>query len=366
LETTECPGDDKTYTTGACPGSYESPNGSSGKLHLAWTVPFAPGKVVAVARDATGKVVARDEVDTAGAPDALKLTPDKTVLRADGKALSYVTVHVVDEHGIEVPDADNTIHVSVRGPGSFAGADNGKQDDAEGYKSPTHDAFNGKLLAIVQAGTRPGPITITASADGLHGAAITLRASDRPRGDGPRADSVRLSRSHRAFGPRVASTAPAADASFSGGVFSDGGSDFGTSSTLPTAMLDGNPATFWSNRYSKGATQTLPEITNSHPSDWVSVSWGAPQRVDQIQALFVVDANDQLPTTITVSYWDGSSWKPVSDQSIAFAGSSGAPSSITFDPVATTKLKLDMTSASPGDPMTGNLAIAELRIPGVT
>ena len=98
----------------------------------------------------------------------------------------------------------------------------------------------------------------------------------------------------------------------------------------------------------------------------MSVGWGAPRQVDQIQPLFVVDANDQLPATVTVSYWDGSSWKPVSNQNTAFAGSSGAPSSITFHPVTTTKLKLDMTSASPNDPVTGNLAIAELRIPGVT
>ena len=367
LETSECTGDDNTYTSGACPGSYESPNGSSGKLHVGWTVPFAPGKLVAVAKDATGKVVARDEVDTAGVPDALKLTPDKTVLRADGKSLSYVTVHVVDAHGVEVPDADNPIHIAVRGAGSFAGADNGKQDDAEGYKSPTHDAFNGKLLSIVQAGSKPGSITITASADGLHGAAMTLQTGDRAgRGHGPRARSILLPRSHRALTPRVASNAPTADASFSGGVFSDGGSDFGTSSTLPAAMLDGNTATFWSNRYSKGATQTLPQITNSHPRDWVSVGWGAPRQVDQIQPLFLVDANDQLPATVTVSYWDGSSWKPVSNQNTAFAHSSGTPSSITFEPVTTTKLKLDMTSASPNDPVTGNLAIAELRIPGVT
>jgi beta-galactosidase len=67
LETTECSNDDKTYTGGACPGSYQSPNGSSGKLHLTWNVPFAPGKLVAVARDADGKQVARDELDTAGA-----------------------------------------------------------------------------------------------------------------------------------------------------------------------------------------------------------------------------------------------------------------------------------------------------------
>ena len=59
LETAECPGDDKNYTGGACPGSYQSPNGSSGKLHLTWNVPFQPGRLVAVAKDARGHTVAR-------------------------------------------------------------------------------------------------------------------------------------------------------------------------------------------------------------------------------------------------------------------------------------------------------------------
>ncbi len=57
---------------------------------------------------------------------------DRTVLSDDGKSLSYVTVHVVDARGVEVPDADNPIVTSVTGAGTFAGADNGKQDDAEG------------------------------------------------------------------------------------------------------------------------------------------------------------------------------------------------------------------------------------------
>lgn len=43
LETTEASGDDMTVTSGRFPGSYTSPNGSAGKLHLAWTVPFQPG-----------------------------------------------------------------------------------------------------------------------------------------------------------------------------------------------------------------------------------------------------------------------------------------------------------------------------------
>jgi beta-galactosidase len=64
LETTEPTGDDKNYPS----GSYTSPNGSTGKLHLTWHVPFQPGQLVAVARADDGSAIARDEVDTAGAP----------------------------------------------------------------------------------------------------------------------------------------------------------------------------------------------------------------------------------------------------------------------------------------------------------
>ena len=81
------------------PGSYTSPNGSAGKLHLSWDVPFAPGKLVAVARR-DGREVARDEVDTAGAPAAVRLTPDKRAIAADGRSLSYVTADVVDANGV--------------------------------------------------------------------------------------------------------------------------------------------------------------------------------------------------------------------------------------------------------------------------
>ena len=363
FETSECPGDDKAYTDGACPGSYESPNGSSGKLRLAWSVPFQPGRLVAVARDASGRVVARDEVDTAGAPDGLRLTTDRTRLLADGKSLAYMTVHVVDAHGVQVPDADNTVHVSVGGAGTFQGADNGKEDDAEGYKSTTHDAFNGLMLAIVQAGTRPGPIDVSVTSPGLRGAIMTLHSSRSLHGPAPRAASTQLSRSPAT--PPPTSAAPTADASFTGGVFPGFGSDFGVSTTLPATMLDGNPSTYWSNRYSKVATQTLNGVTNARPGDWVSVTWAPAKQVNSLQAQFILDANDELPASATVSYWNGSAWVPVSNQQVAFATGSNAPSTITFDPVMTTALKLEMTSAAPYDPVTGNLAISELRIPGV-
>jgi beta-galactosidase len=363
LETSECPGDDKNYTGGACPGSYESPNGSSGKLHLTWSVPFQPGRLVAVARDASGHTVARDEVDTAGHPDALSLTTDKTSLLDDGKSLAYLTVHVLDAHGVQVPDADDPIHVSVSGAGTFAGADNGKEDDAEGYKSPTHDAFNGLMLAIAQASTRPGPIDVRVTSPGLRGAEITLVSSAQPSSDGPGATERQLPASPAALAP--SSLPPTADASFSGGVFPGFGSDFGVSTTLPATMLDGDPSTFWSNRYSKVQTQTLNAVTNAHPEDWVSVSWGPAKQVSSLRPSFITDANDELPASATVYYLSGQDWVPVSGQHVSYAAASNTPSTITFDPVSTTALKLDMTSQAPYDPTTGNLAISELRIPGV-
>jgi beta-galactosidase len=364
LETSECPGDDKNYAGGACPGSYQSPNGSSGKLHLTWNVPFRSGRLVAVAKDASGHTVARDQVGTAGRPDAIRLTTDKTSLLADGKSLSYITVHVLDAHGVQVPDADNTMHVSVSGAGRFAGADNGKEDDAEGYKSTAHDAFNGLMLAIVQADTRPGPVHVTVTSPGLRGAAITLRTKRHPH-PGNGATQRQLTRSPDT--PPSSSLAPTADASFTGGVFAAFGSDFGVSTTLPATMLDGDPATFWSNRYNKWATQTLNTVTNARPEDWVTVTWAPTRRVSEIDPSFITDANDELPASLTVYYRNANNdWVPVGGQHVTFAGASNTPSTITFNTVTTTSLKLDMSSAAPYDPTTGNLAISELKIPGVT
>jgi beta-galactosidase len=505
LETSECTGDDKTFTGGACPGSYQSPNGSSGKLELVWNVPFAPGRLVAVARDASGRVVARDEQDTAGRPYALTVTPDKTVLRPDGKSLSYLTVRVVDRNGVEVPDADNSLVTSVTGAGTFAGADNGKEDDAEGYTSPRHDAFNGQELSIVQSTTHPGPITVRVASHGLLPATTTLwsqnpghagatavlpayvrtlrgTAASLPgtvevvngdgstsmasvnwsgRGPGARARPGVYTVTGTVHGTRVPAraivtvagvawvqsphalvpvgmtpTPPAvtkvvftdgvtqdlrvhwphiparrvaqpgrfsvrgrvdgiavparllvtvtrhvttgqnlalasgpeqatADASFSGGAFNGDASDFGTSTTVPAALLDGNTTSGgWSNRYEKGPTQTLNAVTNARAGDWVSVSWPKAQTFGELRPYFTVDANNQLPATVQVSYWNGLGWVPVRHQHVQFAGGSDQPSWLTFDPVSTTQVRLDMTSSSPGSPTTGNLTISELEVIG--
>jgi beta-galactosidase len=350
LETTEPTGDDKTVTSGPFPGSYTSPNGSAGKLHLTWSVPFAPGRLVAVARR-DGREVARDEVDTAGAPAAVRLTPDKRSITADGRSLSYLTVDVVDADGVIVPEADNAISFRVTGAGRLVGLDNGREEDAENYKASTRQAFNGKALAIVESGDQPGPITVTATAPGLAAARATILASRAPGAHGAARHRAPAGRS--ATGSSAARDAPAsptADASYSG-----------APDTLPAAMLDGDPATAWSNFYRKDATALLPAFSLAHPREWVSVSWAAAHAVHGLRAAFTVDATHALPAGIGVSYWDGSRLVEVSDLRVEPATASGAPTTITFAPVSTTKLRLELTSAHP-KAADGFFAISELQV----
>jgi beta-galactosidase len=345
LETTEPTGDDKNVTGGPFPGSYTSPNGSAGKLHLTWSVPFAPGKLVAIAsRD--GKQVARDEVDTAGAPATVRLTPDKRVITADGRSLSYVTADVVDKDGVVVPDADNALTFDVTG-GRLAGTDNGREESAENYKSSTRQAFNGKALAIVQSGERSGPITVTVSSPGLRPATTTVYAR------GGHGQARREAAAHRRTPAAARQTAqPTADASFSG-----------APDTLPDEMLDGiTDSGGWSNFYNKAATALLPAISNAHPTEWVSVSWPQARSFDTVRAYFTTDAQRTLPSAIEVSYLDGTRYVPVSGAHVEWATASNQATTITFDRVSAPTVRLRMTSPFP-NAGNGFFQIAELQVP---
>jgi beta-galactosidase len=332
LETTEPSGDDKTVTTGSYPGSYTSPNGSAGKLHLTWDVPFAAGELKAVARR-NGRTVATDVLRTAGEPHAVRLTPDRNSAVADGDSLLYVTAEVIDSHGVVVPGADHLITFEVSG-GSLAGLDNGQQESAERYQATTRTAFHGKALAILRSGTGAGHLDVTASAPGLHGATASVRTTRAP-GAVAGTPPVR-------FAPDPGPGAPVyplADASYSG-----------ASNTLPAAMLDGDPATGWSNAFNKSATALLPAFNGARPEDWVSVTWAEARSIGSVSVDFTVDAAHSLPAAVAVSYWDGDRWTPVGQPAITWATATDTPTVVTFSAVDTASLRLDLTSAAPGTP----------------
>jgi beta-galactosidase len=118
-------------------------------------------------------------------------------------------------------------------------------------------------------------------------------------------------------------------------------------------------ATGWSNFYVTPATALLPSYSLAHARDWVSLS-GPSRTVRSLTAWFTIDATRQLPVSVDVRYWNGTRYVPVRGLDVAWAAGSNQPTTITFDPVRTTRIKLDMTSAAPGTG-SGFLQIAELQ-----
>jgi beta-galactosidase len=311
-----------------------------GKLHLTWAVPFEPGTLTAVAR-AGGREVARDEIRTAGPPHALTLTPDRRVISADGTSLAFLAVQVTDSRGVVVPGASNLIQFGLSGPAVLDGVDNGQQENAQSYRLSSVPAFGGRALVIIRSSGQRGGITVTAASAGLAGARATLTAVPAPAG-GP---ASAVARTALPAGPAVL-LASAASAG-SGGATADA-SYSGSPATIPAAMLDGDPGTGWSNYYDKAATANLRAVSVSNPADWVSVSWPSPQSFDSVQASFTVSATLAQPAAITVSYWDGTRFAPVRNLAITRATASGQPTTLTFDAVRSSQVRLDMTSAAPG------------------
>lgn len=144
-------------------------------LHLMWKVPFVPGTLKAISRTAEKEVLVQ-EVKTAGAPVKLVLTADRSQIAADGIDLSFITVDVVDEDGVIVPDADNLVTFKVDGPGKIVGVDNGNPVSHESFKAPQRKAFHGKCLVVVQSEDNAGILKLIASSEGLDAASVVVKS----------------------------------------------------------------------------------------------------------------------------------------------------------------------------------------------
>ncbi|WP_347838436.1 beta-galactosidase GalB [uncultured Draconibacterium sp.] len=148
---------------------------TEGKYHAMWRVSYKPGNIIAVSRK-EGKVVLEKEIKTAEKAAKIKLVADRSIIKADGKDLSFISVEITDQNGIMVPDADNLVNFEVSGAGFIAGVDNGYQASHEAFKATHRKAFNGKCLLIVQSTGQSGTITITAKSGELEEKILTLKA----------------------------------------------------------------------------------------------------------------------------------------------------------------------------------------------
>ncbi|MCB0655015.1 MAG: DUF4982 domain-containing protein [Saprospiraceae bacterium] len=144
-------------------------------LHVQWRTVFEPGVLRAVSRK-EGRQVLETMVQTAGEPAKIEMTADRDHIQADGRDLSFITVRILDDKGIMVPNANNHVAFSISGPAFIAGVDNGLQTSLEPFKAESRNAFNGKCLVILQSTGEKGTIIIQATSEGLTGTKMEVVA----------------------------------------------------------------------------------------------------------------------------------------------------------------------------------------------
>jgi beta-galactosidase len=152
----------------------------SQKLHpdasaITFKVPFEPGSLKAIAKS-HGRVVATQELKTAGKPARLVFSADSpaTPLTPDWNDVRYVTATLVDDAGTRIPDSTTVIHFAATGPGSVIAVDNGNLMDHDPFQGSERKLYDGNAVAVLRATGSSGKVIVTASADGVPAATLTL------------------------------------------------------------------------------------------------------------------------------------------------------------------------------------------------
>jgi beta-galactosidase len=143
-------------------------------LHVAWKVPYAAGMLKAIAKN-NGKKICEDEIQTAGAPAMIVLTPDRIKINADGDDLSNIKIEIVDKEGRVCPNADNLVKFKIKGEGVIAGVGNGNPVSHEYFKANKRKAFHGLCLAVIQSKGERGTIHFSAESEGLQAAEVLIK-----------------------------------------------------------------------------------------------------------------------------------------------------------------------------------------------
>ena len=147
----------------------------SGYIYAFPDVVFAPGAIKAVAtRD--GKLVAQQEIQTAGEPKAIKLTLHTgwNGLQADGSDVALIDFEVVDAQGRRCPTDETRVDFAVTGPAVWRGGFNAaKLNSTNNLYLDTECGIN---RVAVRSTMTPGEITVTAKREGLTPAAMAFQS----------------------------------------------------------------------------------------------------------------------------------------------------------------------------------------------
>jgi len=142
---------------------------------IIWNQPYRPGKVVAIGYK-DGKEVCRDSIQTSKIKAAcFTLTPDKTVLQADGQDLAFIALQLFDENGVPVRINDRVVNATVEGTGKLLGIDSGEMRRAYRFNSHELPTYQGRCMLVIQAGRSKGMMSVKVCVEGLPEQTITIK-----------------------------------------------------------------------------------------------------------------------------------------------------------------------------------------------
>ena len=122
-----------------------------------------------------GRLIASRSLITTGKPHSIKLSADRTTINADRNDLAYITVEIIDESGLRIPDTDLPLTFQISGNGKLAGVGNGNPKDIKSFQQPECKTFRGRCLLIVRPDTEDnGEIRIIAKSTDLKEAELTI------------------------------------------------------------------------------------------------------------------------------------------------------------------------------------------------
>ena len=139
-----------------------------------FTLPYQPG----ILRAEGGKETV--SLQTAAETNTIRLTADRTTLKADGQDLAFITVELTDGNGIVNLTANNELTASVSGPATLIGFGNADIKDCDRYTDSTHKAWKGRALLVVRSTGKKGKATITVQGKGLKTARVDLSFTSSP------------------------------------------------------------------------------------------------------------------------------------------------------------------------------------------
>jgi len=128
-----------------------------------FSVNYEPGVLRAVASSPSSisnSSSLSSQLVTAGEPARLRLTPDRTVMKADGQSLAFITVEVLDSKGNVCPEAAIDCEAVVKGQGSLLAFASADLKDIEPYTTPRVKTWKGRALLVVRSGKKKGKTQI--------------------------------------------------------------------------------------------------------------------------------------------------------------------------------------------------------------